>query len=133
MNHLSTTMRMGRIQWDRMVLYCLFTSLLHFGWFILSWEVFSHSFMVSKQNGLRLHKQNTIVCHSLIAYLIFVDAYKPAERHNAIIWGYVADACTIVQIALSLAVICQPMAKDKHAERWFRCADSVILDYVSIP
>jgi hypothetical protein len=54
--------------------------------------------------------------------MIFVDAYKPAERHNAFIWGYVADACTIVQIALSLVIIYQPMANDSDNERWFRCA-----------
>jgi hypothetical protein len=35
------------------------------------------------------------------------DAYRPAERHNAWIWGLVADGCTLVLIAFSIAAILQ--------------------------
>jgi len=35
------------------------------------------------------------------------DAYRPLERHNAWIWGFVADGCTLVMIAFSIAHLCQ--------------------------
>jgi acyl-CoA synthetase (AMP-forming)/AMP-acid ligase II/peptidoglycan/LPS O-acetylase OafA/YrhL len=35
------------------------------------------------------------------------DAYRPAERHNAWIWGYVADSCTLIMIGLSVSYIAQ--------------------------
>lgn len=35
------------------------------------------------------------------------DAYRPAERHNARIWGWVADGCSIVLIVFSFAYIFQ--------------------------
>ena len=35
------------------------------------------------------------------------DAYRPAERHNAWIWGIVADSCTLVMIAFSIAILLQ--------------------------
>mmetsp|Transcript_99 Transcript_99/g.175 ORF Transcript_99/g.175 Transcript_99/m.175 type:complete len:1042 (+) Transcript_99:354-3479(+) len=35
------------------------------------------------------------------------DAYRPAEKHNARIWGLVADNITLVMIGLSVACICQ--------------------------
>jgi hypothetical protein len=80
--------------------------------------------MVSACNDWRFHLENAIISHDpkIIAYLILLDAYKPAERHNAYIWGYVADACTIIQITLSIVYICQPLHDDPDAERWFRCA-----------
>jgi len=55
------------------------------------------------------------------------DAYKPAERHNAYIWGYVADACTLVQLGLTVTIICQPLYDDPNATRWFRPSDA---DYI---
>lgn len=55
------------------------------------------------------------------------DAYKPAERHNAWIWGYAADACTLIQIALSITLICQPKYDDPEQTRWFRPSDA---DYI---
>ena len=35
------------------------------------------------------------------------DAYRPAERHNAWVWGYVADGCTLILLALSATYIAQ--------------------------
>jgi len=35
------------------------------------------------------------------------DAYRPTERHNAWIWGLVADGCTLVMLGFSIAHICQ--------------------------
>jgi len=35
------------------------------------------------------------------------DAYRPNERHNAWIWGFVADGCTLTLIAFSIATIAQ--------------------------
>jgi len=32
---------------------------------------------------------------------------KPAEQHNARVWGYIADWCTLIQIALGVAIVCQ--------------------------
>lgn len=32
---------------------------------------------------------------------------RPAEKHNAWIWGWVADACTLTMVCLSIVVICQ--------------------------
>lgn len=52
------------------------------------------------------------------------DAYKPAERHNAYIWGYVADACTLIQLAITITVICQPVYDDPDEVRWFRPSDA---------
>lgn len=43
-----------------------------------------------------------------ISLAFLYDAYKPAERHNAYIWGWVADSCTLIMIGLSIAMICQP-------------------------
>jgi acyl-CoA synthetase (AMP-forming)/AMP-acid ligase II len=52
------------------------------------------------------------------------DAYKPAERHNAYIWGYVADACTLIQLTLTIVIICQPLYNDPENVRWFRPSDA---------
>ncbi len=54
--------------------------------------------------------------------LSLLDAYRPAEHHNAFVWGHIADACTIVQILLSIVYICQPVYDDPDAVRWFRYA-----------
>lgn len=35
------------------------------------------------------------------------DAYRPAERHNARRWGWVADGCSVILITFSLAYVCQ--------------------------
>ena len=35
------------------------------------------------------------------------DAYRPTERHNAWIWGFVADGITLVMIGISIATILQ--------------------------
>jgi hypothetical protein len=35
------------------------------------------------------------------------DAYRPAERHNAWVWGWVADGCTLTILGLSAAYIAQ--------------------------
>jgi hypothetical protein len=35
------------------------------------------------------------------------DAYRPAERHDAWVWGIVADCCTLIMLGLSAAFIAQ--------------------------
>lgn len=35
------------------------------------------------------------------------DAYRPTETHRFYIWGYIADACTLAMLGLSIAMICQ--------------------------
>jgi len=35
------------------------------------------------------------------------DAYCPNERHNAYIWGWIADSATLIMLGLMIAVICQ--------------------------
>jgi hypothetical protein len=35
------------------------------------------------------------------------DAYRPAERHSAWVWGYIADGCTLIMLALSATYIAQ--------------------------
>jgi len=45
------------------------------------------------------------VIGSALAFLY--DAYRPTERHNAWIWGYIADGCTLTMIAFSIAHIMQ--------------------------
>jgi len=52
------------------------------------------------------------------------DAYKPAERHNAYIWGYVADGCTLIMLGITITTILQPVYDDPDAERWFRPSDA---------
>lgn len=42
-----------------------------------------------------------------ISLAFLYDAYKPSERHNARMWGWIADSCTLVMIGLSIALICQ--------------------------
>lgn len=43
------------------------------------------------------------------AVLAFIyDTYKPGEKHNAYIWGYIADICTLVMLALTAVLIAQP-------------------------
>jgi len=39
------------------------------------------------------------------------DAYRPAEKHHAHRWGWVADAITLVMIGLSVAIAMQPVTK----------------------
>jgi acyl-CoA synthetase (AMP-forming)/AMP-acid ligase II/peptidoglycan/LPS O-acetylase OafA/YrhL len=41
------------------------------------------------------------------ALAFLYDAYRPTERHNAWIWGWVADGCTLVMLALSVAQVAQ--------------------------
>lgn len=55
------------------------------------------------------------------------DAHKPAERHSTYIWGYIADICTLIQIAIAVTIICQPVYNDPSAVRWFRPSDA---DYI---
>lgn len=52
------------------------------------------------------------------------DAYKPSEHHNAYIWGYVTDACTLIQLGITITIIVQPKYDDPDAERWFRPEDA---------
>ena len=33
------------------------------------------------------------------------DAYRPAERSNSYIWGYIGDGCTVLMIAWSVAIV----------------------------
>lgn len=41
------------------------------------------------------------------AVLAFIyDAFKPADKHRARMWGYVADSCTMVTIIISIALVC---------------------------
>lgn len=43
------------------------------------------------------------------AVLAFIyDTYKPGEKHNAYIWGYIADICTLAMLALTAVLIAQP-------------------------
>lgn len=44
-----------------------------------------------------------------ISLAFLYDAYRPAERHNAYIWGWIADSITLIMIGLSIAMICQPV------------------------
>eukprot|EP00804_Cyclotella_cryptica_P020769 CCRYP_016601-RB/>CCRYP_016601-RB protein AED:0.06 eAED:0.06 QI:244/1/1/1/0.75/0.76/13/968/1468 len=44
-----------------------------------------------------------------ISLAFLYDAYKPAERHNSLMWGWIADSCTLIMIGLSIAMICQPL------------------------
>ena len=86
--------------------------------------------MVSRQTFWQhLQKQSS----QIFAYINVLDAYKPAERQNAYIWDYVADACTMVQIAISIVYISQPTYDDPDAERWFRYAHCQILARISAP
>jgi len=48
------------------------------------------------------------------------DAYKPAERHNAYIWGYIADFCTLIMLGIGITCVCQPVYNDPDDVRWFR-------------
>jgi len=43
------------------------------------------------------------------------DAYCPNERHNAHIWGWIADTVTLIMLGLMIAVICQG-TQEKGAE-----------------
>lgn len=52
------------------------------------------------------------------------DAYKPAEKHNAYIWGYIADGCTLIMLGITITVILQPVYNDPTAVRWFRPSDA---------
>ena len=36
------------------------------------------------------------------------DAYRPAEKINARIWGYVADVCTLLILGLSMVLVSLP-------------------------
>lgn len=60
----------------------------------------------------------------------FLDAHKPAERHNTYIWGYIADSCTLIMIGLSIVVILQPVYDDPDATRWFRSVKQVAAQLV---
>lgn len=52
----------------------------------------------------------------VIAFLY--DAVKPSEKHNARIWGWIADGCTFVMVSIGIVVICQG---DGHSqEKFFR-------------
>lgn len=44
-----------------------------------------------------------------IVLAFLYDAYRPAERHNLYIWGWIADSITLIMIGLSIAMICQPI------------------------
>lgn len=44
-----------------------------------------------------------------ISLAFLYDAYMPAERHNAHVWGWIADSCSLIMIGLSIAMICQPL------------------------
>lgn len=35
------------------------------------------------------------------------DAYHPAERHNAWIWGWIADGITLIMLGISVAIVAQ--------------------------
>lgn len=50
------------------------------------------------------------------------DAYRPAEKINARIWGYVADVCTLLILGLSMLLICQGDL-DNTEEYYFRPAE----------
>lgn len=55
------------------------------------------------------------------------DAYRPAEKHNAWIWGFVADGCTLVLLGVSLAHIMQgesSYAVDPDLEFFMRPEDA---------
>lgn len=42
------------------------------------------------------------------------DAYRPLEKHNARIWGWVADGCTLIMLAFSFAHIFQGRSTYKN-------------------
>jgi len=43
------------------------------------------------------------------AVLAFIyDTYKPGEKHNSYVWGYVADICTLIMLGLTAILIAQP-------------------------
>ena len=44
------------------------------------------------------------------------DAYRPAERHRAHVWGWVADGITLVMIGLSISMVLQ---ERRHGEERF--------------
>ncbi len=41
------------------------------------------------------------------ALAFLYDAYRPAERHSAFVWGWVADGCSLILIVFSIAHILQ--------------------------
>mmetsp|Transcript_4011 Transcript_4011/g.6002 ORF Transcript_4011/g.6002 Transcript_4011/m.6002 type:complete len:875 (-) Transcript_4011:291-2915(-) len=49
-----------------------------------------------------------------IATAFLYDAYRPAEHHNAWVWGYVADGCTFILLAFSFAHIFQGKSTYKY-------------------
>ena len=42
------------------------------------------------------------------------DAYRPAEKHNAHIWGWVADGATFILISFAVAIVAQGTPDYKH-------------------
>ena len=60
------------------------------------------------------------------ALAFIYDAYKPAERHNAKIWGWVADGCTLIMLGITVTVVCQGRAQPYGDEeyRFFRPEDA---------
>ena len=33
------------------------------------------------------------------------DAYRPVEKHNSYVWGYVADMCTVLMLLWSILIV----------------------------
>lgn len=60
---------------------------------ILSWYLFSPFWMLY------------FVIGAVTAFLY--DAYRPGEKTNSYIWGYVADGCTLLMLIWSICLICQ--------------------------
>ena len=54
------------------------------------------------------------------------DAFKPANKQNAWVWGWIADGCTLLMVGLSIICISQGLQAEGEipAQKFFRPTES---------